>query len=60
MQKFLRYSKEDLKDLSCVEDNGTVLGLEKYEMGDTRMLAHYQQCLTANGLFPEDATTFLF
>lgn len=60
MQKILCYSKEDLKHLSCIEDNGTVLRLEKCEIGDIHMLVNYQQCLIANGLFPKDITTFRF
>ena len=58
IQKFLRHFKEDLKDLFCVEDDGTVLRLKKHEIGNIRMLVHYQQHLAANGLFPEDITTF--
>ena len=40
-QKVLSYSKEELQDLSCVKDDGTVLHLEKHEVGDIRMLVHY-------------------
>ena len=37
MQKFLRYSREDLKDLSYVEEDGTELKLKKHEIGEFRM-----------------------
>ena len=54
MQKVLRYSKEDLQVLSYREDDGTVFHFKKHEVGDVRMLVHYQQYLIVNGLFPED------
>lgn len=60
MQKLLRYSKEDLKDLSIAEADGKVVKLDKWEIGDIRMLAHYQQHLSANGLLPDNITTFCF
>ena len=59
-QCILRYSKEELKDLSCVEDDGTVLRLAEHEIGGICMLVLYQQHLLVNGLSPEDITSFRF
>ena len=60
MTKFLGCSKDDLKGLSCVEDDGAVLKLETHEVSDVRVLVHYRQHLIANGLFPHDANAFRF
>ena len=56
----VRFSKADLHELSHRDDDGTVLFLEKHEVGDARMMFHYQSVLIANNLFSEDMENHRF
>ena len=58
--KFLLYSKEELQELFCIEDDGTIHYLQRHETGDVRMLLHYKSHIVANELLPEDTYTFKF
>ena len=60
IKKVLRFSKADLNELSHKEDNDTVKFLEKHEVGDVRMMFHYQRSLVAKNLFPEELDDFSF
>ena len=56
-QKLLRHSKEQIQELSHRDDEDSVHYLQKYEVGDVRMLVCYQSHLIATGLFHEDVGT---
>ena len=51
--KVLRCSKEEVQQLSCREDDGSVCYLKKHQSGDVRILVHYQSHLIAKKVFPE-------
>ena len=56
--KFVNFSKDELKDLSYREDDGSVHRLRLDEVGDVRMLFHYLSHLKARGLLPENKESF--
>ena len=58
--KFLRYSGEELLDLSHVDIDGSELKLQKHEVGDTRMLYHHWTHLKEKGMLPEDKESIRF
>ena len=58
MQKLIRYSKAQLQEISCKDDDDAFHCLQKHEVGDVRMLVDYQLHLRATVIFPEDADTF--
>ena len=60
IQKILRLSNAHLKDLSCRDDDVSVLCLQRHEVGDARIMVHYQSYLRAKELLPEDMDTFRF
>ena len=60
IHKMLRYSKAELQDLSCRDDEDVVFYLQKYEVGDIRMIVHCQSHLRAKDLLPKDIDTFRF
>ena len=60
VRKFLNFSKDELKDLSHREDDGSVHHLRLDEVGDVRMLFHHLSHLKARGLLPENKESFRF
>ena len=59
IHKVLRYSKEELHELSYREDDGSVHYLDKHEVGDVRMLVRYKSHLIAKYLLPKDIDSCL-
>ena len=57
---FLRHSKEQLKELSYVESDGSIVKLQTYEINKVRMLHHYWNHLQEKGMVPDDQEFFRF
>ena len=55
-----RWSKAEIQDLSCRDNDDAVMYLQKCEVGDVRMMVHYQSHLREKDLLPEDMYTFRF
>ena len=60
MHKFINFYRDDLKDLSYREDNGSVYHIQLHEIGDVRVQFHCLSHLKARDLFPEDKESFRF
>ena len=60
IQKVFCYSMDDLEDLSCVDNDGTVLRLADHETMCVLTLTRYLAQMQAFGFFPTDVTTFRF
>ena len=58
--KILARTKDDLATITLGEDDDTVTKITPNEIGDIRMLVHYQAHLYSQGKFPEDASTFRY
>ena len=60
IQDVLQCSKADIQDLSCRDDEDSVLFLQNHETEKFRMMVHYQSHSRAKELSPEDTCTFRF
>ena len=60
IQKFLRNSKAELRDLSCRDHDDAVLYLQNCEVGDVCIMVKYQSHLRAKNLLHKDIGSFRF
>ena len=60
VHKFIIFSKDKLKDLSCREDDVFVYHIQLHEVGNVHMLFHYMSHLKARDLLHEDKESFRF
>ena len=58
--KFINFTKDELKDLSYREDDGSVHHIQLHEVGDVHMLLRYLSHLKARDLLPKDKESFRF
>ena len=56
----LQLSKVHLQELSCIDDDDSVLYLQNREVGDVRMMVYYQFHLRAKETLPEDMDVLRF
>ena len=59
MHEVLRYSKEEIQEIPCREEDGSIYYMQKHEAEDVHMLVHYQCHFIAKEIFPEDIHTFM-
>ena len=57
---FLSHPKVELKQLSCVESDGSTLKLQTYEINNVRMLHHCWNHLHEKGMVSDDQESFRF
>ena len=60
IQNMLVCKKEEIKELSCRVDDGSINNLLRHKVGNIRTLAHYQSHEIAKEFCPEDMTVFRF